>query len=108
MAFKALYLTHAPNADPAKHRSVIDTGNYKLFSVAVTNQAQAVEVARELVENEGVHSIVLCPAFTHREVGEITEAVGENVAISIARTDGPGNRISSKIIKQEGIGPSRA
>ena len=108
MGFKSLYITYAPNADPAQHRSVIDTGNYTLFSVAVTDQAQAIEAARELVENEGVHSIVLCPGFTHQEVGRFTEAIGEKVVISIARTDGPGHRISSKIIKQQGLGPSSA
>ncbi len=103
MAFKTLYLTYAPNAEPTQHRSLLDTGNYKLFSVAVTGLAQAIEVARELVENEGVQSIVLCPGFTHREVGEMVEAVGENVAISIARPDGPGNRISAQIRKREGF-----
>lgn len=104
MGFKSLYITYAPNADPNQHRSVIDTGNYKLFSVAVTDQAQAIEAAQELIENEGIHSIVLCPGFTHQEVGKFTEAVGENVAVSIARTDGPGHKVSAKIIKQEGLG----
>ena len=102
MAFTTLYLTYAPDADPTQ-RSLLDTGSYKLFSVAVMGLTQAVEVARDLVENEGAQSIVLCPGFTHREVGEIVEAVGDNVAISIARPDGPGNRISARIRRQEGF-----
>jgi len=28
MAFKALFLAHAPDADKTKHRSLIDTGVY--------------------------------------------------------------------------------
>jgi hypothetical protein len=33
MAFKALFLAHAPDADKAKHRILIDTGVYQLFSI---------------------------------------------------------------------------
>lgn len=33
MAFKALFLAHAPDADYEKHNNVIDTGKYKLFTV---------------------------------------------------------------------------
>jgi hypothetical protein len=31
MAFKVVFLAHAPDADPVKHRSVIDTGTYQLY-----------------------------------------------------------------------------
>jgi len=50
MAFKALFLAHAPDADKEKHRSIIDTGKYRLFTVAVRNQAEAMEVCKEFVE----------------------------------------------------------
>ena len=43
MAFKALFLAHAPDADKEKHRSAIDTGMYQLFTVVVRNQAEAME-----------------------------------------------------------------
>jgi len=46
MAFKALCITHAPDADPEKHRCVIETGRYKLITVVVNNQAQTLQVAR--------------------------------------------------------------
>ena len=35
MAFTALFIAHAPDADPKIHRTVIDTGLYKLFTVIV-------------------------------------------------------------------------
>ncbi len=38
MAFRALFLAHAPDADREKHNSVIDTGKYKLFTVVVKSQ----------------------------------------------------------------------
>ncbi len=41
MAFKAAFIAHAPDADPEKHRAVIDTGKYKLYVTVVKDQAQA-------------------------------------------------------------------
>ncbi len=32
MAFKALFLAHASDADKTKHRSFIETGKYQLFT----------------------------------------------------------------------------
>jgi len=103
MVFKVLFLAHAPDADAEKHRCVIETPKYyKLFVVVVRDQEQAVEVCKKIVEEEGVQSILLCPGFTHRDVAEISEAVGENVGVFVARGDGPSNRNSIKVMRSEG------
>ncbi|PIP13409.1 MAG: hypothetical protein COX49_02210, partial [bacterium (Candidatus Stahlbacteria) CG23_combo_of_CG06-09_8_20_14_all_40_9] len=101
MAFKVVFLAHTPDAEPEKHNCVIETSKYKLFTVLVKDQNQAVEVCKKLVKEEGIHSILLCPGFTHRDVAEISEAVGEKVAVAVARGDGPGSRISMEVIKKE-------
>ncbi len=101
MAFRVLFLAHTSDAEPEKHRCVIETPKYKLFAVLVKNQNQAVEMCRKLSKEEGIHSILLCPGFTHRDVAEIAEAAGQNVAIAVARGDGPSSRISGKIRKRE-------
>ena len=103
MTFKVIFLAHAPNADAEKHRCIIDTGKYKLFVVVVKNQREAVEVCRKLVIDEGIHAVLLCPGFTHRDVAEIAETVGENVSVFVARGDGPSNRTSLEIRKKEGL-----
>jgi len=103
MAFKTLFLAHAPDANKDKHRSAIDTGKYRLFTVVVKNQAEAVEVCKDFVEKEAIDSILLCPGFTHSDVAEIAEAVGNKVAISVARGDGPSNRVSLAAMKREGF-----
>jgi len=114
MAFKAVFLAHAPDAEPEKHRCVIETPRYKLFVVietpryklfvvVVKDQDQAVEMCKNLVEEEGIHSILLCPGFTHRDVAQISEAVGKNVGVFVARGDGPGNRVSAQVRKREGL-----
>lgn len=102
MAFKVAFLAHTPDAEPEKHRCMIETSKYKLFVVLVKGQEQAVEVCKKLVKEEGIHSILLCPGFTHRNVAEIAEAVGENVGVTVARGDGPSNRVSAEVRKREG------
>ena len=101
MVFKVVFLAHAPDADPEKHRSVIDTGKYKLYSVVVKNQTQAVKECRELVEEEGIHSILLCPGFTHRNIAEIVEAVRNKAGVFVARGDGPSSRITALVRRRE-------
>ena len=102
MAFKAVFIGHAPDAEPEKHRCVIETGKFKLFVVLVRNQDQAVAASKRLVEEEGAHSILLCPGFTHKDLAEISEAVGEGVGICVARGDGPSSRATMEVMKREG------
>lgn len=101
--FKVAFLAHAPDAKPEEHKCVVETSKYRLFVVVVKVQEQAVEVCKKLVKEEGIHSILLCPGFTHRDVAEIADAVGENVAVAVARGDGPSNRVSAEVRRREGI-----
>lgn len=102
MAFRALFLAHAPDADKGRHRSVIETGKYRLFTVVVRDQAEALEVCQEFVEGEGIDAVLLCPGFTNRDVAEITEAVGEGVGVCVARCDGPSSRASLAAMERAG------
>ena len=106
MAFKALFLSHAPDADQEQHRSAIDTGMYQLFAVVVRDQGEAVEVCRDFVEQEHIDAVLLCPGFTHSDVAEIAKAAGDGVAVCVARGDGPSNRVSLAAMKREGY-PSK-
>ena len=102
MAFKALFVAHAPDADPEKHRCMIETSKFKLYVVVVKDQDQAVEVGKRLVKEEGIHSILLCPGFTHRDIGQLAQAVGPNVGVSVARGDGPSSRVALEVMRKEG------
>jgi len=103
MAFKVLFLAHAPDAEAEKHRCVVETPKYyKLFVVVVKNQDQAIEVCKKAVKEEGIQSILLCPGFTHRDIAQISEVVGENVGLFVARGDGPSNRTSMEVMRSEG------
>ena len=98
MSLKVVFLAHAPDADPEKNRNAIDTGKYKLYSVVV--KTQAVEECKKLVEEEGIHSILLCPGFTHKNIYEIVEAVRMKAGVFVARGDGPSSRITSLARKE--------
>jgi hypothetical protein len=101
MAFKALFLSHAPDADYEKHRNVIDTGKYKLFTVVVKNQMEAIKVAQNIYKNEKINAVILCPGFTHNDVSEIFKALEGKVSINVSRGDGPSNKISQPAIQRE-------
>jgi len=94
MTFKALFIAHAPDADYKKHRTIIDTGMYILYSVVVKTQEEAVQVSKEYWQNESIEAIMLCPGFKHGDVAEIFKAVDGKVSVNVARGDGPSSRIS--------------
>ncbi len=103
MAFKAVFVAHVPDADPEKHRCMIETPKYKLFVRVVQDQEQAVRVCQGLVKEEGIQSILLCPGFTHKNIAEIAEAVGEKAGVFVARGDGPSSRVTMGVMEREGL-----
>ncbi|MBN2029066.1 hypothetical protein JW824_02380 [bacterium] len=104
MAFKVLFLAHAPDADYERHSSVIDTGKYKLFTVVIKNQTEAIKVSKNIYKNEKIDAIMLCPGFTHNDVAEIFNALEGKVSINVSRGDGPSNKISQPAIQREYFG----
>jgi hypothetical protein len=102
MSFNALFIAHAPDADPEKHRSVIDTGLYKLITVVAKDQQEALDLCRRMVPAEGIHSVLLCPGHTNEDVGAIAAAVGEGVGVSVARGDSRSSRAAAKAMEEAG------
>jgi hypothetical protein len=103
MAFKTLFLAHAPDADGEKHQARIDTGKYQLDVVIVKSQAEALEVSARLFREKGIESILLCPGFTHQDIAEIVRVTDGKVAVCVARGDAPSNRISMEGLKRAGF-----
>jgi hypothetical protein len=103
MAFRTLFLAHAPDADKDKHRSFIDTGKYQLDVVIVKSQAEALEVSTRLYKEKKIESILLCPGFSHQDIAEIVRATGNKVSVCVARGDSASNRISQDALKRAGF-----
>lgn len=102
MPFTALFIAHAPDADPEKHRTVLDTGLYRLLTVVVRDQEQAVEVCRRMVAAERVDSVLLCPGNSHEDVAGIAAVVGEGVSVSVARGDARSTRVAVAAMEKAG------
>ena len=109
MKFKEAYVILVPEVnsrpfmtvDPAKDRSVLDTPKYTCYTILVQNQVQALEECQKLVQNEGVNSITFCPGFSDKDVARISDIVGDNVGICVARGDSNNSKIVSKLIEQD-------
>jgi hypothetical protein len=86
MALKAAFIFIAPNADPAIHRSAVETEAVTLISVGVSSYETAVDAALKLVA-EGVVAFELCGGFGNRGTAMISEAVKGKAAVGVVRFD---------------------
>ena len=108
MKFKEAYIILVPEVnsrplitvDPIKDISVLDNAKYTCYTVLVQNQTQALQKCIELVNEKGVNVITLCPGFSHKDIAQIRDLVGNNVGICAAHSDDNTNRIVSKLIEQ--------
>ena len=107
MAFKAGLVFMSPDGGPKRHRASIKTSMLELTTVVfeMMNFDQAVNVCKDLVQNEGIQFLILCPGFTHEAVAKIANAVGEGVAVNVARGDVPSTTITGEILAKEGWFP---
>jgi hypothetical protein len=101
--FRAAVVAMTPDADPAKHRCVIETPMYSLTTVLVRNENKAVSACEALVRSDGIQSFLLCPGFTNRGVARVAEAVGDGVSVNVARGDGPSNAVAHRIMSEAGF-----
>ena len=99
MSLNEAYLILVPNVDPNVDRSTIIKDNYKCITILINNADQALDVAKELVESENIHAFILCPGFSNSSVGVISNALGENISVNVARGDGKSTNIVDKIIE---------
>jgi hypothetical protein len=102
--FKAANAIMTPNADPVKHRASVkgDQFEYTTVIVPLLNFDRAAQVCKELVEKEGIQSIILCPGFSHEGVAKIRSAVGEGLPINVSRGDVPSTMMTAQILVKEG------
>ena len=103
MAFRTLFLAHAPDANKDKHHAFLDTGKYQLDVVIVKSQAEALEVSTRLLREKKIESILLCPGFTHQDIAEIVQATDHKVSVCVARGDGPSNGLAQEALKRAGF-----
>ncbi len=101
MKFISMLIALTPDADKEKHHAKIETDMYELHVNLVKNQQEALKVAKDKAETDGVQSIMLCPGFTHEQVAEIFNAL-DNVSVTVARGDGPSGQIAKDAMEKAG------
>lgn len=101
MAFIAAFMAHAPDANP-EDIGLVETPTYKLYSVCVRDQEQALVIARKLVEELGVESIILCPGFKNKDIAELDGLVGADCGVNVSRGDAPSGAVAMRAMKREG------
>jgi hypothetical protein len=102
--FKSAFIVMAADGDPAKYRSTIKTSKVEFTTVLIKllDFDQAIEVAKDLVQKQGVQSIYLCAGFTHEAVGRLANAVGDKIAVQVARGDPPSTMMVEETLAKEG------
>ena len=105
MVVKSAFLIMAPDGDPNRHRASVKTSKTEVITVVLeqTNFDQAVKVCQNLVQKERVQVLFLCPGFTYEAVAQIANAVGEKVAINVARGDVPSTILTGEILTKAGF-----
>lgn len=101
MAFRTLFIALAPDANPERDHALIDTGRSRLNTYIVRTPAEALKVAAELHASQGIDSVILCPGFSHADTAKIFDALNREVAVTVARGDGPSNAITGPVLQRE-------
>ncbi|NTW72160.1 MAG: hypothetical protein HGA49_07970 [Eubacteriaceae bacterium] len=86
MSLKAAFIFIAPGADPAIHRSTIETQEITLITVGVQTYDSAIEEAVKLSE-DGVAAIELCGGFGHNGAAMVSDAVRGKAVVGVVRFD---------------------
>ncbi len=96
MKFNTMYVSKWTDGDPSDVR-VIETSSYSLHSMVAGDSCDRIaEIGRYCRAND-IHSVVLCPGFTHAMVAQVSMEVGSDVAVAASQSDGPGSSISTRV-----------
>jgi hypothetical protein len=82
---KAAFIFVAPEAGAPEQRAWVKTPKLHLLSVGVGSYDQAVAVAKEIVEKDGIVAIELCGGFGHAGAAKVAAAVA--VPVGVVRFD---------------------
>ncbi|GKX57083.1 hypothetical protein SOASR030_31950 [Leminorella grimontii] len=87
MSLKAAFLFLSPEGNASIHRSEVSTDSVSVTTCAVNDYRAACELAKKLVNDEGIVAIELCGGFGTEGVAEVKRAVDGKAAVGVVRFD---------------------
>ena len=89
MSLKTAFVIMTPDGEPKRDKTTIRTSSLDLTVVAVSlfDFDKAVDLCIDLVKEDKVQVLMLCPFFPEQVVGRIAQAVGDRIPIFVARGD---------------------
>jgi len=99
---KELFIIKVPKVDSNTARTEIVLPHYEFYTLLVEDFKMALHEGQNIINDKGIHAVILCAGFNNEEVGNITKAFGDNVGVLVARGDGRSNAIVDKAIQNAG------
>ena len=106
MKFNTLYVSKWTDGDPSD-TTLIETETYTLHAMVAGESCQREKVIADYCRMHGIHSVVLCPGFTHAMVADVAMAVGPAVSVAASRSDGPGSSVTGPAMNEARKGLKR-
>lgn len=94
MKFNTMYVSKWTDGDPAFVK-VIETPSFTLHAMVAGDSCNRIAEIGKYCRANSIHSVVLCPGFTHSMVAQVSEEVGTGVSVAPSRADGPGSAASA-------------
>ena len=91
-----MYVSKWTDGDPSDVR-VIETESYSLHSMVAGDSCDRITEIGRYCRANSIHSVVLCPGFTHSMVALVAKEVGADVAVCASRSDSPGSVVSAAV-----------
>lgn len=83
MGIKFLFMFVHHSVDSSKHKAVIELPQFTMYIQGVSNFDEGVQVAKQLVQKEGVDLIELCGGFGYAGAKHIAEGLGDEVPVGM-------------------------
>ena len=96
MKFNTLYVSKWTDGDFTDVR-VIKTESYSLHSMVAGDSCDRIAEIGKYIKANNIHSVVLCPGFTHQMIAQVVGEAGTDVAVAASRADGPGSLVSAAV-----------
>ena len=97
--FNTLYVSKWADGKPEDTR-IIETPTYSLHSMIAGDACERTELIADYCTEHEIHSLVLCPGFTHDMVAELSRALKGRTAVAVSRTDAPGSSITAPVKRE--------